>query len=371
MDPGPDDHDTWQRLQTVLRQEAAEGPAGATAPDAEEVARRAQEWRLPVTPYRMIGRPAANPQDNADHHPQAVGTALDTGRDQHERRNHGRAQHDPNLDRRRDDRTRRGTGAGPLAGVTVVDLTVLWAGPLATWLLAGLGARVIKIEPAARPDGLRRGERAVGAGPGDGAMFVALDHGKTHARLDLRRPTDHARFLELISAADIVIDNFSRRVRPNLGIEPERLRRVQPRLIDLSLGAFDPLGPQADWVAHGGGVHAASGLAATAPDGSPQPALVSYPDPVAGFSAFEVLVAALHAHAHAHADLAPPMVLSLEQAIRPLARRRAAPQPSPHNTRTRLGEWAMAASARADVTVDGCRVLPSPLRAVQNETVRP
>lgn len=408
VDPGPDDHDTWDRLRAVLRQEAAEG---AALPDAEEVTRRAQEWRLPVTPYRT--RSAAG----TDHIPVGTTLALD---------NHRHQQHGDHTDHLGDlrhvaspdspgwvrqpgtpgarttamdhvgDRNhhvqRTADPVAPLAGVTVIDLTVLWAGPLATWLLAGLGARVIKIEPAARPDGLRRGDRPASAGPGDGALFVALDHGKEHCQLDLRRPADHARFLELVSTTDVMIDNLSRRVRPNLGIGPDRLRQVRPELIDLSLRAFDPLGPEADWVAHGGGVHAASGLAAVGPDGVPQPALINYPDPVTGFSAFELLVAALRARSDG--ELPVPMVLSLERAVRPLYDKAAPPDPSSRRIDTEspgragaagrsggsvmsgrvdpastadaraagLWQWAIVAAERATVMADGCRGLPSPLR---------
>ncbi len=340
-DPGPADHDTWDRLQAVLRQDIL---AGATPPNAEQVARRAQEWRLPVTPYRAVSDTMWGHRSNERAALSHQEEALQEGW------SHRNGSASP------------ARGWAPLAGVTVIDLTVLWAGPLATWLLADLGARVIKIEPAVRPDGLRRGERPASAGPGDGALFVALDHGKEHRELDLRRRTDHDHFLELVSTADVVIDNFSRRVRPNLGIEPTRLAQVRPGLIDLSLRAFDAGGARADWVAHGGGVHAASGLALTGPGGVPQPAQVNYPDPVAGFTALGLLVGALRARQAG--DRPPALVLSLEEAIRPLRNHHASPRRN--EDAGDLWCWAIAAAGRATVLVDGCRGLPPPLRRAES-----
>jgi hypothetical protein len=186
------------------------------------------------------------------------------------------------------------TADPPLQGIRVLDMTIMWAGPLATWLLASLGAEVVKVEPACRPDGLR----------GSPGLFEACNRGKRRADLDLRRPEERDRFLDLVAGADLVIDNFSPRVAPNLGIEPAALRGVNPQVCSLSMPAFPLDSEERDWVAYGTGVHAISGLGDAGPDGFAPPA-VTYPDALAGFAAFAVAVALL-----AHREPGPRRVPS-------------------------------------------------------------
>jgi crotonobetainyl-CoA:carnitine CoA-transferase CaiB-like acyl-CoA transferase len=162
--------------------------------------------------------------------------------------------------------------------VTVVDLTIMWSGPLATWLLHRLGARVVKVEPSCRFDGTR-------FSPG-GRLFDALNAGKERADLDLRRTADRRAFDELVAAADLVVDNFSPRVAPNLRTTHRDLAAVNPTVLSLSLPAFPP-GPQRDWVSYGTGVHAASGLGdvgGAAAVGFAAP-IVTYPDALGGLTA--------------------------------------------------------------------------------------
>jgi hypothetical protein len=212
-------------------------PPAATA---RQVAETAQEWRLAVCDYRPRPRPGA--------------------------------------------RARRVRGQGrALRGMRVCDLTAMWAGPLATWLLQGLGACVTKIEPARRPDGFRAldgrgihpGGRQVDPGR-DSAMFNALNAGKAIAALDLTKVEDRAGFLDLASGSDLVVDSFSPRVWGNLGLD------LGARPLHLSMPAFPP-GPLRSWVAYGTGVHAASGLGDSGGGRFEAPA-VSYPDPVGGFA---------------------------------------------------------------------------------------
>ena len=94
--------------------------------------------------------------------------------------------------------------------VTVLDLTALWAGPLAAHLLVALGARVVKVESRSRPDGARRGA------PG---FFDLLDRGKEHAVLDL--PSEVGRLRELAVAADVVLESSRPRALAQLGLLAE------------------------------------------------------------------------------------------------------------------------------------------------------
>ncbi len=358
FDPGPDDGATLATFLSVLADEHA---AGAPALAAEAVARRAQEWRLPVTPFRSGLAPHGAAPDDPTHPTRPAGPPRAAAC--------GAGVADP---------------ARPLTGVTVIDLTVMWAAPLATWLLAELGADVVKIEPRCRPDGLRAGPRPAHAGPGDGAHFVALDRGKRHAELDLRVRADHRAFLALVAQADVVIDNFSRRVRPNLGIDTASLAALRPGLIDVSLHAYGAASPEADWVAYGGGVHATSGLAAPRPvpngmDGTvPQrsggadqfsadqfsadqfcTAPVAYPDPLAGFALLHTVLLALEARSSGggpggafEVTLAGAAELAAQGAVR---------APGTARQGVALAELVQRAAAACEV-VDGCLVPRSPLR---------
>lgn len=245
----------------------------------EQMAALAQGFRLPVTPYRAPGHGAVNPAP--------VIAALDPGAGM---------------------RPLPGLGEDrPLAGVVVVDHTVLWAGPLCTWLLAELGATVIKIEPASRPDGYRKS-------PG-GHVFAALDRGKSHQPLDLSRPVDRRTYLELIAEADLVVDNLSGRARANLGIDREDLAGVNPDVLTLSLPAFT----SGEWVSYGVGVHAALGLGSIDPTLGQGPVagpVIAYPDPLTGLAG---LVAALGLLVgRAAGNPAGRAVVSIESATAPL-----------------------------------------------------
>src|SRR5689334_12118235 len=93
----------------------------------------------------------------------------------------------------------------PLAGVTIVDLTRLPAGPYRTIVVADVGTRVIKVE---RPG---TGDDARAIGPfvnGKSLYFSALNHGEASIALDLRASADRAVFEDLLAAADVVVENF-------------------------------------------------------------------------------------------------------------------------------------------------------------------
>lgn len=228
VDVSDDDDEVWA---VVLDRWGDAGP--------EVVAAVAQEWRLPVAPYRPLPPVGTGPPGAA-----------------------------PGWER---PLARRPDG---LHGIRVVDLTSLWAGPLCTALLADAGAEVIKIDPSCRPDGFR-------ARP---ALYRHLNQGKQVEDLDLRLRSDRARFEDLVAGADLLVSSFSRRVLPNLGYDADRLRSLNPGLACLAITAFGRGVPEQEWLAYGGGVHAASGLGRT--DGTARPAPVSYPDPLAGWAAF-------------------------------------------------------------------------------------
>ena len=232
LDLGPDDGATWGRFKDVV-----EGDE-----DPESIARRAQVWRLPVTPYRK--HPSLLP-------PNDLGDCTDFV----------------------EPRT-----------LKVIDLTSMWAGPLCTELLARGGASVIKIEPSSRPDGLRYGDGDDGSG--NAPMFVELNRSKEFADIDLRYCSEGGEFHQLVRSADLVVTSLSPRANENLGITCEKLTSINPDIAVLSITAFASHSPESDWVAYGTGVHAASGLGWHV--GEPLTPAFSYLDPIAGLEACAV-----------------------------------------------------------------------------------
>lgn len=257
-----DDEATFTRLLGVVGRDAT----------ARAIADEAQAWRLPVCEYAR--------------HPGATAPGHDRPGRAGAPRLHSAARPDPPTETMR---------RPPLEGLTVCDLTAMWAGPLSTWLLAGAGATIDKIESGVRLDGMRgldgggihpEGiDHTTGTASG---MFNALNRQKSCHDLDLRDPADRAAFVDLVRASDLVVDSFSRRVMPNFDLSPAALRAEHPGIITLSLPAFPEDHP---WqVALGPGVHAATGLGDLG-GGRVAAPVVAYPDPLAGLTAFAVATA--------------------------------------------------------------------------------
>ena len=136
---------------------------------------------------------------------------------------------------------------GPLAGLTVLDLTLALAGPFATFLLAGLGARVIKIENPESPDPCRqnppflgRDGFSLGRTRPDDVSVSALNRlrGKYGVTLNLKQPGAHDVFADLLRQADIVVENFSAGALDRLGVGYSFARSINPRVIYCSVSGF-------------------------------------------------------------------------------------------------------------------------------------
>ena len=193
---------------------------------------------------------------------------------------------------------------GFLGGIRVLDLTRHLPGPLATLLLADMGAEVLKIEPP-DSDGLRdMGPRRA---DGSSAYFAAVNAGKTTQRIDLKDPAGRASFLELVKDADVLIESFRPDVMMRLGVGYEALKPVNPRLIYCSLNGFGCTGPLARTAAHDlNYVSLAGALPPVAADGElPDTPLA---DCAGGLFAALAIVGALHGRARdgqgCHIDLA-------------------------------------------------------------------
>jgi len=186
-----------------------------------------------------------------------------------------------------------------LAGLRVIEVTNNWAGPIAGRHLADLGAEVIKVELASKP--ATRASHYPGKEPGKyhwnrSGYFNEMNRNKRDVALDLSTARGKQIFLELVRRADVVVENNSARVMPNLGLGYETLAQVNPRLVMASISGFGATGSQRDWVAFGSNIEAACGLAAiTGYEGESVPYRTGsfIPDPIAGGHATVAILAAL------------------------------------------------------------------------------
>ena len=142
-----------------------------------------------------------------------------------------------------------------LAGLLVVDFTIVMSGPMCTRMLADAGADVIKVEP---PDGdvVRQREPLRG---GISTYYASMNCGKRSVVLDLQTPDGRRLARELALKADVVVENFRPGVMKRLGLDHASLIRDNPRLIYASISGFGQSGPKASAPAYAPVIHAASG----------------------------------------------------------------------------------------------------------------
>ncbi|MFM7658773.1 MAG: CaiB/BaiF CoA transferase family protein [Burkholderiaceae bacterium] len=135
----------------------------------------------------------------------------------------------------------------PLAGITVLDLTRLLPGPVATMHLADMGATIIKIEDKGAGDYARtmmhvRRELS--------QMFIAVNRGKHIMHLDLKQPEDHQTFLSMVDNADVVIESFRPGVMQRLGLGWDVLKARKPSLVMCAISGYGQTGPLSQQAGH-------------------------------------------------------------------------------------------------------------------------
>ena len=180
----------------------------------------------------------------------------------------------------------------PLAGIKVVELARILAGPWAGQVLADLGAEVIKVESPEGDDTRRWGPPFVGD---DAAYFHATNRGKRSVVADFATEKGRASVLELVRDADVLIENFKLGGLAKYGLDYETLHAANPRLVYCSITGFGHDGPYAARAGYDFIVQGMSGIMDLTgdPQGAPQKIGVAYADILTGLYAVIAIQAAL------------------------------------------------------------------------------
>jgi crotonobetainyl-CoA:carnitine CoA-transferase CaiB-like acyl-CoA transferase len=188
-----------------------------------------------------------------------------------------------------------------LEGIRVLDLTMVFAGPLATKILTDLGAEVIKIESTVRADVFTRANVYPENEPGEepwnrGCIFHSINAGKRGISLNLGSEEGREIFKRLVKISDVVIENFSPRVMENWGLSYKELKKIEPDIIMVSISGLGHYGPLRDFYMYVPGMEGMSGLAYNTgyPDEPPLQSGYAYGDWVTGVNAAAALFIALY-----------------------------------------------------------------------------
>ncbi|MEX9948269.1 CaiB/BaiF CoA transferase family protein [Providencia alcalifaciens] len=183
---------------------------------------------------------------------------------------------------------------GPLAGIKVIDLSRVLAGPYCTGMMADLGAEVIKIEV---PD---HGDDSRHLGPfidGESVYYGLINRGKRSIELDLKDDGDRQILFQLIKESDVVVENFRPGVTKRLGIDFDSVKQINPNIIYASISGFGQNSPLASYPAYDIVAQAMSGLMSVtgSPESGPTRSGESIGDVCAGVFASWAISSALFA----------------------------------------------------------------------------
>lgn len=183
----------------------------------------------------------------------------------------------------------------PLAGIRILDLTHAVAGSFCTMILADMGADVVKVERPVVGDELRAVVRYPGRKEHDEDYFYSLNRRKRSVVIDLKDPLGQELAQRLSTHSDIVVQNFAPGTAERLGVGPDELRRLNPRLVYCAISGFGQTGPLRNRLAMDPIIQAMSGIMSVTGEPNDPPMGVGAPitDVIAGIFAAYVIVAAL------------------------------------------------------------------------------
>ncbi|MCX7850546.1 CoA transferase [Thermus sp.] len=180
----------------------------------------------------------------------------------------------------------------PLAGLKVLDLSRVLAGPLCTMILADLGAEVVKVEPP-------WGDETRGWGPpfvaGESAYFLSVNRGKKSLALDLKAKEGQEAVRRLAAGADVLVENFKTGDLARYGLDYGSLKALNPRLVYLSLTGFGQTGPRAKEPGYDAALQGYTGIMSVTgePHGPPMKVGVAWIDVMTGMMGAVAVLAAL------------------------------------------------------------------------------
>ena len=185
---------------------------------------------------------------------------------------------------------------GPLAGVRVLDLTRVLAGPFCAMLLGDMGAEVVKIEEPGKGDDTRSWPPFVG---GEATYFMSVNRSKKSVTLNLKAPEGRQIMATLVRKSDVLLENFRPGTMVKLGLGYGALAKLNPKLVYCSISGFGESGPEAHRAGYDLIVQGESGLMDITgfADGPPVKVGTSIADLVAGMSAAHGVTLALLARA--------------------------------------------------------------------------
>jgi crotonobetainyl-CoA:carnitine CoA-transferase CaiB-like acyl-CoA transferase len=192
------------------------------------------------------------------------------------------------------------SAAGPLAGLRVLDLTRVLAGPTCTQMLGDLGAEVIKIERPEAGDDTRGFAPPHWPNTTESAYFLGANRNKKSLTLDIAKPEGQAIIHRLLGHCDVLVENFKVGALAKYGLGWEQLRAQYPRLIYCSITGFGQTGPYAPRPGYDSLVQAMGGVMSLTgePDGLPQKVGIPVADLFAGlYGCIGILAAINHRHA--------------------------------------------------------------------------
>lgn len=201
----------------------------------------------------------------------------------------------------------------PLEGIQILELANVVAGPSIGAYLSDFGAKVIKVERPGEGDAARSMGEAV---DGRSAWWLCLGRNKQTVALDLKQDADRDQFMRLAAEADAVVESFRPGVLERLGLAPEDLHAVNPRLVVVRISAFGQTGPYADRPGFGTLAEAFSGLAEISGYADRPPLLppIALADQAAGLFGTWSLLAALY-HRDVHGGPGQTIDISLYEAV--------------------------------------------------------
>jgi formyl-CoA transferase len=189
---------------------------------------------------------------------------------------------------------RRADGPGPLAGVRVVELGMLLAGPFAGRLLGDMGAEIIKVEPPGQPDPLRDWGKA--RYEGRSLWWPVQSRNKKCCTLNLRVERGQELLLELVRRADVLLENFRPGTLERWNVGPDRLLEANPRLVIARVSGYGQTGPYAARAGFASAAEAMGGIRHINgfPGEAPPRLHISLGDSLAGMYAVQGILAALY-----------------------------------------------------------------------------